>query len=539
MTGTELSERAARAGLRPPGALTVAITGACNLRCRHCWVDAGKRTSARHVPVAALLRLVDGFVALGVDTIWVTGGEPLSHPEWPAILSHCCAQSSLRVVGLQTNGGLLDDARVARLRALPIEKLHIQVSLDGSSPPAHDRVRGRGSFAETMAGMTRLAAAGLGGRTAIAFTEMRHNLDDFPELLELVDRLQLQGVVAGTLVQDGRAARSALEPPTPAQYRALLARHRGDARFRELYERYGRCSAVEWWKGRSGERGDPCDFLRHPSVSADGELYPCRLCHADEFSVSGVFEKPLDAVLDEAIPKWRRLLQLSRARPASSPECRDCAVKLHCAGGCMGRALAACGSLTATEDRCELRKAVHLWGDPGDVDTIPRAATSLTDWRVARRSSVEQAPPMDIHDLLAEERTLIVQDAWRSIVRLTHYQRDGKEATRQRLEMLFDHVARAIRVRDLGELLDYSERIARQRFDAGFDLSEVQTAFFLLEDAIGRRALARIPPSDLAEALGLVGTAIRRGKDAFARAYISLANRARAPSLDLSDLFKE
>ena len=145
---------------------------------------------------------------------------------------------------------------------------------------------------------------------------------------------------------------------------------------------------------------------------------------------------------------------------------------------------------------------------------------------------------MDIHELLAGERTLSSRRRGARRVRLTHYRRDGEEVTRQRLEMLFDHVARAIRMRDLGELLDYSERIAKQRFDAGFDLSEVQTAFFMLEDAIGRRALARIPPADLAEALGLVGTAIRRGMDAFARGYISLANRARAPSLDLSDLFK-
>lgn len=145
---------------------------------------------------------------------------------------------------------------------------------------------------------------------------------------------------------------------------------------------------------------------------------------------------------------------------------------------------------------------------------------------------------MEIHELLAEERTLIVQDAWRSVVMLTHYERDGREVTRERLEVLFDHVARAIRMRDLCELLDHAERIAKQRFEAGFDLCEVQNAFFMLEDAIVRRALARIPPAELAEALGLVGTAIRRGKDAFARAYISLANRARAPSLDLTDLFK-
>ncbi len=145
---------------------------------------------------------------------------------------------------------------------------------------------------------------------------------------------------------------------------------------------------------------------------------------------------------------------------------------------------------------------------------------------------------MDIHELLAEERTVIVQDASRSVGMLTHYGRDGGETTRQRVEVLFDHVARAIRVRDLGELLDYAERIAKRRLEASFELCEVQTAFFMLEAAIWRRALARIPPGELAEALGLVSTAIRRGKDAFGRAYVSHANRARAPSLDLSDLFK-
>jgi hypothetical protein len=145
---------------------------------------------------------------------------------------------------------------------------------------------------------------------------------------------------------------------------------------------------------------------------------------------------------------------------------------------------------------------------------------------------------MDIHELLARERSLIIEDAWHSIVMLTHYERDGEEVTRGRVELLFDHVAHAVRVRDLGELLDYAELIARQRYEAGFDLSEVQTAFFTLEEAIFRRALQRLRPAEIAEALGLVGTAIWRGKDAFARAYISIANRTRAPSLDLSDLFK-
>jgi radical SAM protein with 4Fe4S-binding SPASM domain len=373
---TGLAERAARAGLRLPSAVTIAITGSCNLTCRHCCVEAGSRASPGHAPAAEVLSLVDGFVALGVHTIWITGGEPLSHPEWPAILSHCFARPSLRAVGVQTNGTLLDAARVAGLRALPRERLHVQVSLDGASPRTHDRVRGVGAFARTIAGTTRLVAAGLGGRTTLAFTEMRHNMEDLPELLELVDRLQLRGVVAGTLVRDGRAARNPLEPPTPAQYRAVLWRHHHDARFRELYERCGTFSAIEWWKGRSGARGDPCAFFDHPYVSAEGKIYPCRLCHADGLAVTGAFERPLEAVLDDAIPRWQQLLQVARSRAAGIPECGGCVAESHCAGGCMGRALASCGTLAAAEDRCELRKAVQRW-DVDEERLSPRATRPL------------------------------------------------------------------------------------------------------------------------------------------------------------------
>lgn len=365
MTGADLVDLAVRAGLRPPRALTVAITGACNLRCRHCWVEAGRRTSAGHAPLGMVVGLVDGLAALGGDTIWISGGEPLSHPDWLTILAHGCAQPSFRAVGLQTNGVLLDQASVARLRALPADKLHIQVSLDGASPRTHDRVRGKGSFADTMAGTARLVAAGLGGRTAIAFTEMDHNMEDVPALLELADRLGLAAVVGGTLLKDGSAARSALAPPGPAQYRALVSLYHADARFRELYERYGRFSAVEWWKGRSGARGDPCTFLDHPYVSAEGKMFPCRLCHADQFAVSGAFEKPFEVVLGELIPKCRRLAQLARWRPPTLAGCEACPAKVQCDGGCMGRAHASCGTLAAAEDRCQLRKAVHAWTPAG------------------------------------------------------------------------------------------------------------------------------------------------------------------------------
>ena len=79
--------------------------------------------------------------------------------------------------------------------------------------------------------------------------------------------------------------------------------------------------------------------------------------------------------------------------------------------------------------------------------------------------------------------------------------------------------------------------IATERFHAGYDLAEIQTAFNALEEATWMRVLQRLDASELAEALGLISTVLGAGKDALARAYVSLAADTNVESLDLRALF--
>ena len=85
-------------------------------------------------------------------------------------------------------------------------------------------------------------------------------------------------------------------------------------------------------------------------------------------------------------------------------------------------------------------------------------------------------------------------------------------------------------------MVRHSEVIAEERFHAGFDLGEVQAAFNALHEAMWRQVVVAEQPSALAESVGLLGTALGAGKDALARAYVSLASQRRVPSLDLSAL---
>ena len=169
----------------------------------------------------------------------------------------------------------------------------------------------------------------------------------------------LAAVVSGTLVRGGRAAEGdVLAPPDSAHYAQLLRRYDTEARFRELYGKMGTMAALEW-RTAGSERTECCTFVENPYLTPEGLLYPCLLCHTDEYAVSGVFEKSLADVFVEGARLWPSLLRISHSRAAELPECRDCPGRSICAGGCMGRAWGSCGDLMAPDDRCGVRRSIY------------------------------------------------------------------------------------------------------------------------------------------------------------------------------------
>lgn len=146
---------------------------------------------------------------------------------------------------------------------------------------------------------------------------------------------------------------------------------------------------------------------------------------------------------------------------------------------------------------------------------------------------------MNLTSMLQDNQQSILASAFESVKRsqLKSYEIAGDEHTHQRLKALYVLTVRAIKERNLGPMVAHAETIAHERFSAGYDLSEVQAAFNVLEEAIWMSVLKFLPPADYAEALGLVSTVLGAGKDALARRYVSLASKTKATSLNLHDMF--
>ena len=114
---------------RPLRNLRLSVTDRCNLRCVYCMPEAEyvwlPREDVLHFEEIATL--VDVFLALGVDRLRLTGGEPLLRRDLASLVAMIANKPGLNDLALTTNGILLED-QIDRLRSAGLRR--ITVSLD-------------------------------------------------------------------------------------------------------------------------------------------------------------------------------------------------------------------------------------------------------------------------------------------------------------------------------------------------------------------------------------------------------------------------
>lgn len=152
------------------------LTDRCNLACSHCLFCSGP-DQARELPLAIIKQHIDAALTLGCRLFALTGGEPLVHPDFTAIVEHILEQPDCQVVIL-TNG-LLASERLSE--QWPRARVFLQISLDGV-PEHHDRLRGNGSFDRLQQQLLKLHSTGWQFTLSCCVT--RENAVDLPWLVD-------------------------------------------------------------------------------------------------------------------------------------------------------------------------------------------------------------------------------------------------------------------------------------------------------------------------------------------------------------------
>ncbi|HVS16122.1 MAG TPA: methyltransferase domain-containing protein [Thermoanaerobaculia bacterium] len=182
--------------------LWLQVNNACNLSCTHCLVSSGPG-GLPGLATDSLTRLIDRAVVLGLERLYITGGEPFLRRDLFELLRHVTEDLGLEAIVL-TNATVWAPRIRDGLAALDRARVKFQVSLDGARPETNDPIRGEGSFARALAGATTLAD--LGFEVSLTTVTTEHNLDELPEIPHLVRRV---GAVSQHLMWSHRRGRAA------------------------------------------------------------------------------------------------------------------------------------------------------------------------------------------------------------------------------------------------------------------------------------------------------------------------------------------
>lgn len=124
-----------------PDKIDFVITRHCNLQCKHCFEQSSPSVGVKEIDQSALFDLFDQMELLDVQTLKITGGEPLTSPNIRDVIKNIVGRRLECLI--LTNGMLLDDELISLISKGAIK---LGISLDGISEETHDFIRGKGTF---------------------------------------------------------------------------------------------------------------------------------------------------------------------------------------------------------------------------------------------------------------------------------------------------------------------------------------------------------------------------------------------------------
>jgi radical SAM protein with 4Fe4S-binding SPASM domain len=308
----------------------IEITRECPSMCRICAIATGRGSTEVLTP-DEIKHVIDQFKGIGIRFVALTGGDPLMREDLIPILEHI--RRGDLTAGFSTSLLNLTERTAHSLGALDAK---VQVSLDGSSPEVNDYNRGRGSFEKAMEGIRILNRHRIEFR--IAFCIMKHNLRDIPDMVRLAEDLGAREIAFRKIKLLGRALELRDEVyPSPEDmawaygtlYREAYGRSRDSMKINAKYNEV-------FFKGRGPEFDrPPCGAGRNIiHVTYRGDVVPCSLFTEDQFVQGNVRSQSVAEIWETS-----ELLSFFRKTTVDDiPECKDCAYKYLCGGGCRAEA---------------------------------------------------------------------------------------------------------------------------------------------------------------------------------------------------------
>jgi len=251
------------------------ILTACNLSCRHCYINA-----SQHGAQTLSRQTIESWLRLFADparksNLVFLGGEPTLHPE----LSQCitAAKKLNYAVTVDSNGYLFHDFLE---RISPEELDYLSFSLDGPDASVNDPIRGKGVFDVCLGNMKKAVAAGF--QVSVIYTVSKANIDHLHRMVPLLTEIGVKRFFIQVIGLRGESAVSAQKSGDERQETPQVSRDKWLEVVPEVAEMGARAGLHVTYPKVFLDKGEPFECAGEVAenyfIFPNGRVYQCPLC---------------------------------------------------------------------------------------------------------------------------------------------------------------------------------------------------------------------------------------------------------------------
>jgi radical SAM protein with 4Fe4S-binding SPASM domain len=293
------------------------ITLKCPLKCRHCL--AASSDALKEMPLEKAASLIEEISSLGVNELLISGGEPLSRPDFPEIVNLLHKNR----ISWSLNTAVMPDSKSRQA----IEKWppgFVAVSLDGP-PEVHNSFRGYvNAFRDALESISYFS--GVVPENIVAGTTVTsENFDYLPETFGIVIESKASAWGLHLLVPEGRALNDKNLFLSREQLKKLLrfAAAKKNHFPVNIADEIGYCGS---WEPLVRDYPLSCGAGKAQCVILpDGEVVPCTTLDKS-VSAGNVHDKPLREIWETGFSALRNY--------SPQGKCAKCDYAIACKGGC-------------------------------------------------------------------------------------------------------------------------------------------------------------------------------------------------------------
>ncbi|HEY0196687.1 MAG TPA: radical SAM protein [Methanobacterium sp.] len=343
------------------------LSRACNMRCAHCYEDAGRKDKDE-LNAQQIDKGIEMLSKAGVTSIAFSGGEPTIHPHILEFINKTTAQGMF--TAMATNGYTLSKNRECK-KYVENGLQFVQISVDGLHAGTHDSFRGvSGAWDKAIQAVENCVNTDLFVEVATTVTE--HNFQEIPEMIDLMRDMGVDWFMIYNFIPTGNGENIASMDISPKKRLKLLEtayNENGEGEMQVLSTAPQYAMVAESLVSNKNtiipthfynpEYNGPlikqlADFIGgcgagrfYMSVEPNGDLYPCVFFpHDQELRLGNLLKDDFEDV-------WRNneLLGTLRNKEILKGHCGECESHNIC-GGCRARAYNYFGDILAPDPGC-------------------------------------------------------------------------------------------------------------------------------------------------------------------------------------------